>query len=38
MATSDGQEKPQTDLSCPKKSVWERDGSKSASKTEVTVR
>ena len=37
-ATSDAQEKPRTDLLCPKKKQWEHDGSKSASKIEVTVR
>ena len=33
-ATSNGQEKPRTDLLCQ----WEHDGRKSASKIEVTVR
>lgn len=40
-ATSDAQEKPRTDLLCQKnktKKQWEHDGSKSASKIEVTVR
>ena len=39
-ATSDSQEKPRTDLLCPKKNQqhWEHDGSKNASKVEVTVR
>ena len=37
-AISEAQEKPRTDLLCQKKKQWEHDGSKSASKIEVTVR